>query len=134
MKIPNSIIEWKNNLHENNIIYAYDIIDNFINTFNLSNGKGLLKKHLKMLSAYMNVTALEGDPSILDRFKVWYLRNFKEIRIEKRLYAPKYKKIIFEVVKFTLTIGLSGFLTYFVSNCNQSQKDNTELFKKLEQI
>lgn len=86
----------------------------------IKNPKYLLKdkhllKHLKMLSAYMNKTALEGDPTVVDKIKVWYLKNFKEVIINKKIHNPKYKKVVFEMIKFVLTIGLSGFLIYIIS-------------------
>ena len=60
----------------------------------------------------MEVTSLDGSPSNWQRFLVWRMRFFKPLIIRDTFEKSVFLKSSFEVSKYILTIGLSGFLIY----------------------
>lgn len=92
--------------------------------------KGTLKKYWKFFIAYMEVTSLDGSPSVIHLLTVNYLRYFKPLIIEKKYHRKKFTKHFLDITRFSLTVGLSGFLlfilTYFFNN---KQKNEVKLFR-----
>ncbi len=92
----------------------YIVLDFLTNTKKLSNER-YLRKHWKYFIAYMHITSLDGTPNILHKIRIFYLRNFKEIVEDQRVPLIKFNKYIFIIFRSAITIGLSGFLIYFIS-------------------
>ena len=88
-----------------------------------------LKKHWKYLKAYMNVTSLWGKNDIQNKLLVFYLRNFKEYSFEKTIQPPKINKPIKDIVKTVLTVGLSGFLLFAITEIRNSNNTREQLEK-----
>ena len=73
--------------------------------------KHRFQKHMmQMLNSYMVVTCLEGIPTPCDKVRVFLLRMFKPLVVEKRVQPVRIWSLINSVLKFVLTVGLSGFL------------------------
>ena len=89
--------------------------------------------HWKMFIAYMEVTCIDGDPSIFQRLRVFYLRNFKQYITEKILRDRKCLVLFKEVFKYVLTIGLSGFLilVFTLIKNNIDDKDAQSKYQKV---
>ena len=68
------------------------------------------KRLLKYMNAYMAVTSLDGQPTICDKKDVMLLRIFKNMIVNGRVLDTKVRKWSMDILKFVLTIGLSGFL------------------------
>ena len=73
------------------------------------------KLHWKMFVAYMESTCIDGAPNILQRLRVFYLRNFKRYVQDKIVKSRKAVDLIKELSKYVLTVGLSGFIILFVT-------------------
>jgi len=76
-----------------------------------------IKKHFNNFVAYMEVTSLDGDPSIWQKFLVWKMRFFMFVNRKAQSQQPKFEEWGGKILRYVLTIGLSGFLlaviTYF---------------------
>lgn len=64
------------------------------------------------LMAYMEVTCLEGDPSLWQRWRVFWLRLTRHLVIDSKTVSSSLHNGSKEILKYALTIGLSGFLIY----------------------
>jgi len=73
------------------------------------------KRHWKLFLAYMESTCLDGKPSITQKLRMFYLRNFKEHVINKTLQKRKISVFASDIAKYTLTVGLSGFVILIVT-------------------
>ncbi len=91
------------------------------------------KRHWKTFLAYMQVTCLDGKPSILQRIRVFYIRNFKERVVNGTVQRRKASEVTGEIVKYAATVGLSGFIILFftwakeLSDSEQVEKNRQEL-------
>jgi hypothetical protein len=78
--------------------------------------------------AYMACTSLDGNPTWMQRLDVWYLRHFKHLIIADKWMPVKAADAAWDVLKYVLTVGLSGFIFYAVTMLTAKQADNkTEL-------
>lgn len=73
------------------------------------------KKLLQQLNSYMAVTCLEGKPTFCDRTKVFFIRLNKHLVIDEKVQTILVLKWLGEVLKFVLTVGLSGFLLTIIA-------------------
>jgi len=117
------------NFSANEDFIMIDIIDKTKKLNKIS----VIKKHWKYFISYMKVTSLEGNPRIIDKFRVWKLRLLKTIyrdnkALEKKLYAA-----LKTVFKFILTVGLSGFILVLLSTF-QSNKSKDPIIEELKNI
>ena len=70
----------------------------------------LLEKHFRYFLSYMNVTSLDGSPTLVDKTKIFWIRLIKPTIINGKYHSPKIALFFFEIIKFSLTVGLSGFI------------------------
>lgn len=99
------------------------------------NNPKVLKKHFDNLIAYMEVTSLDGNPSLYQKFLVWKLRYFKRMVVKSVFEKSRFLSNLSEMVKFSLQVGLSGFIIYLFTIMNASQgevKTETLLNKQAE--
>lgn len=95
------------------------------------------KKHWKFFTAYMEGTCIDGSPKIHQRIRLFYLRNFKQYA--KGSVIQQRKSVLFfkEILKYVLTIGLSGFLLLvftFVKDKIEDDAQQTQITAKELQI
>jgi hypothetical protein len=74
-----------------------------------------VESHLKMFISYMEVTCIDGEPNIVDQCRVFYIRNVKRYSEGSIFQSRKIIVLFKEVMKYVLTIGLSGFLILLFS-------------------
>ncbi len=82
--------------------------------------------HWKAFLSYMEVTCLDGNPSLIQQSRVIYLRNFKQCIIDNTVQARKVSVLLKEVFKYVLTIGLSGFLILVFTLARDDIKKNQD--------
>jgi hypothetical protein len=93
------------------------------------------KRHWKTFLAYMQVTCLDGKPSIFQRIRVFCIRNFKERVVNGTVQRRKASEVTGEIVKYAATVGLSGFIILFVtwakesSDSEQAEKHRQEMLR-----
>ena len=93
-----------------------DYIKNPIKLEKLSN------KHWKMFISYMEATCIDGDPNVIQRLRVFYLKNFKKYIVNNVLQERKAVLQLKDALSFLFKVGLSGFLIVAYT----SYKDNIE--------
>lgn len=71
---------------------------------------GFQKRLLLQLNSYMSVTCLEGKPTICDKMRVKIIRLNKHQVLSEEVQPVIALKWLGDVLKFVLTVGLSGFL------------------------
>lgn len=76
--------------------------------------------------AYMEVTSLDGNPTIFQRFRISYLRHFKHLVIENKWRPIKFYEFCKEIFKWVLTVGLSGIIIYVITILTQPKTTETE--------
>ena len=77
--------------------------------------KGKLKSHWRAFISYMECTSIDGEPSILDKVRVGYLRFTRLLIIDGRVGKRKVVEAVVKIVGYALTIGLSGFLLALIN-------------------
>ena len=77
--------------------------------------KSYLKKHYRRLVAYMESTSIDGQPSLKQKLLVWSMKFFKPMVVNKQARKSKFRKYYSEILKYTLTVGLSGFLIFLIT-------------------
>jgi len=85
--------------------------------------KSFLKENWNDLIAYMENTSLDGNPSILQRTKISYLRTFKHLIIDHKSIPTRFSNYLKETSKFVFSIGLSGFLIFFITYHSQNENE-----------
>lgn len=91
------------------------------------------KQHWRMFQAYMETTCLDGRPSLLQKILVFYLRNFKEYVVKQTLQKRKATVFFGEIAKYTLTVGLSGFIILFVT-WSKDSVDNNQVTERHREV
>lgn len=76
--------------------------------------KKLLEKHFKCFLSYMKVTSLDGNPGWYDKFIVIFIRLKNHTIVNGKHHPPKMNQYIYEIIKFSLTVGLSGFILFII--------------------
>ena len=89
--------------------------------------KSFLKARWNDFMTYMECTSLDGNPNIWQRFKISYLRNFKHLVVDKKWQPTKFSEFSKDVLKWILTVGLSGVIIYFVTLFSQPKTTETEI-------
>lgn len=91
--------------------------------------KSFQKRCWSAFMAYMEVTSLDGDPTLLQRLKVWYYRNFKYVVEDRKELPLKYVSFLKKVGTWVLTVGCSGLIIFLLQlgfSKNQSTYDNIQ--------
>lgn len=91
--------------------------------------KKVARSHWKSLVAYMEATSIDGSPSLLQTLRVAYLRNFKRCIVESKVLDRKVATAAREVLKWVVTVGLSGSVLLLIS---QLQSKSDELARNTE--
>ena len=63
----------------------------------------------------MAVTCLEGKPTFCDKARVFCIRLNNHLVIDEEVQIIVFLKWLGEVLKFVLTVGLSGFLLTIIA-------------------
>lgn len=98
------------------------------------------KWHWRFFQAYMESTCLDGNPSMIQKLHMVYLRCFKKYVIDGTLQKRKSTKFFCDMMKYALTVGLSGFIILAVSwikdsdNANQDTERHQELLAAISII
>jgi len=100
--------------------------------------KSFIKKNWDDLIAYMECTSLDGNPTLFQRLRISYLRTFKNLIIDNKWTPTRFSSYCKDILKFVLTVGLSGFIIYLVTLLNQSEtnteKELKEVNKKIKEV
>lgn len=78
-------------------------------------GPGTLERHWRAFVSYMECTSLEGEPTPGDRLRVWWLLFVRPTIVDGKHTTALCWRVTAMVVKFALTIGLSGFLLAIIT-------------------
>ena len=89
-------------------------VENYIHPKKLSN-KNFLNRQWKFFNSYMETTSIDGNPNLIDKARVFYLKNFKNKVIDAKYQEKTITSAILTSLKFILNIGLSGFLIYLLT-------------------
>lgn len=103
-------------------------IENYLHPSKLANKK-FLEKQWRYLNSYMEITSIDGTPTIMDKIRVFYLRYFKNKVINEKYLPKSIVSTLLTSLKFVLNIGLSGFLIYFITILPNKKSDNNETIK-----
>lgn len=96
-----------------------------VDPINLKNDDFIIKNWNYFMS-YMECTSLDGNPTMLDKTRVIYLRHFKHMVIGDTWQPIKFYEGLKEILKFTFTVGLSGFLIYLFTFSDDSKQELIE--------
>ncbi len=109
----------------------------------ISNPKKLKSKakvHIKKLISYMETTCIDGEPNLYHRLNVFILRNFNQYVQSGILKENRFKSLFKWLAKYTLTVGLSGFVILIVTwikdgdTLNNTYKVQVNSYEKLNEI
>jgi len=101
------------------------IIDIYLDPIKLKD-KSFLKKHWDYFIAYMENTSLEGNPTILQKQQVSYLRTFKNLIVDNKFTPTKFSTYMSNVFQWISNVGLSGFIFYFFTQLTQPKANEVE--------
>lgn len=90
------------------------------------------RRHWRYFVAYMEATSLDGDPSVVQRARVFYLRYFKQHIIDAKVHDSRAVVVARDVSKWVLTVGLSGFLIFIASSAISMRQAEEELTYRME--
>jgi hypothetical protein len=71
-----------------------------------------LPAHWRAFMSYMQCTCLEGEPTVLDRLRTFWLRSVKRLIVSQRAEGSRVCSAASTIGKYVLTIGLSGFVLF----------------------
>lgn len=77
-------------------------------------GRAAPERHWRAFVSYMEFTSLEGEPTIIDRLRVWWLLFARPTVVDGKHSTARCWTVGATVVRFALTIGLSGFMLAIV--------------------
>jgi hypothetical protein len=77
-------------------------------------GAPILKRHWRAFMSYMQCTSLDGEPTIGDHLRIWWLLSTCRIIIGDKAEGAKVWTVAGRILTFSATIGLSGFLLAIV--------------------
>lgn len=75
--------------------------------------------------AYMAVTSLDGTPTISQRIRISWLRFIKHQVVNNTWMPRKITTYSKEIIKYSLTVGLSGCLLLLVTKACESSDSST---------
>jgi hypothetical protein len=107
-------------------------VENYVHPKKLQN-KSFLRKYWRYLNSYMEYTSIDGCPSIEDKFRYYYLKYCKNLVINDKYQQTKIRSGFFNILKYTLTVGLSGFLI-FLFTIFPNKNDKSIFIKANEQL
>jgi hypothetical protein len=102
--------------------------------------KSFLKNCWGHFMAYMEYTSLDGNPTILQRLRISYLRNFKHLVIDNKWTPTKFSVSISRIRDLVVAACFSGaVLIYFVNVTTKPKTTETdtqlkEVNKNLETV
>lgn len=110
-----------------------EIIIDYIKNIKKLNNIWYLRKHWLFFISYMNQTAIAGNRNILNWIILLYLRNCKDNIVDKRKNDKKVWVFIRNIFTFLLTVGLSGWLIFFISGyrSDEESKKQTMIVEKI---
>jgi len=77
--------------------------------------------------AYMECTSLDGNPKLLQRLRISYLRNFKHLVIDKKWTPTKFSVSISRIRDLVVAACFSGaVLIYFVNVSTKPKTTETD--------
>lgn len=89
-------------------------LEDVIRLTTVQNPKNLCERevqsHFRSLVAYMQCTCLDGEPRFFDNLLIGWFRLTRARGIDRRMQVPRITSGLRDIVKFGLTVGLSGFL------------------------
>ena len=89
--------------------------------------ESFLKKQWNDLMAYMECTSLDGNPTILQRLRISYLRNFKHLVIDNKWSPTKFSVSITRIRDLVVAACFSGaVLIYFVNVSTKPKTTETD--------
>lgn len=65
--------------------------------------------------AYMEVTSLDGDPSIWQRFRIWQLRTSRRLILDTQITSTRLSKWAERMLFWFVTVGCSGIIVAYIS-------------------
>ncbi len=77
--------------------------------------KSRVKFHWKLFVSYMESTCIDGDLDLIQKIRLFYLKNFKQYVVNGVVQDKKAKLYFSDLSKYILTIGLSGFMILFIT-------------------
>ena len=77
-------------------------------------GAPILERHWRAFMSYMQCTCLEGEPTIGDRLRVWWLISTRRLIINNKAEVAKVWTVSARIITFSISVGLSGFLLAIV--------------------
>ncbi len=80
--------------------------------------------HWKSFIAYMESTCIDGNPTILHRLRTYWLRNFHSLIFKDSTNPPRAKQFGATLLKYILTVGLSGFLILVITWAREGIRDS----------
>lgn len=95
--------------------------------------KKRLRSYWNDLIAYMECTSIDGNPSFCQKRRIEWLR-YKKHLIVNNVYQPTKMQVFWrKVIEIFITVGLSGFVFYFIQFAyNRLYPDNTQTQNKDE--
>ena len=98
----------------------------------------LLKKRFQdkcwsVFMSYMEVTSLNGDPTIAQRLHVWYLRKFKCTFENQKQMPVKFVAFVKKVGTWFLTVAFSGLAIFLLQLWLQQNPAEHENVKEIKE-
>lgn len=73
-------------------------------------GKPILERHWRALLSYFECGSVDGDPHLTDRLRMWWLLFSRPLIIDGKVQGRRIFRVGGEILKWAITIGLSGAL------------------------
>lgn len=89
--------------------------------------KRFQKKCWNYFMAYMECTSLDGSPSIVQKIRVWYMRNFKNVVENEKRVPKKINTFLNKFFTWVMTVGFSGLVIFLLQlwlSPNPSEHNN----------
>jgi len=89
--------------------------------------------------SYMEYTSLDGKPTFKQKLRISYLRNLKHLTIGSNWFPTKSSIFCKDILKYVLTVGLSGFIFYIAILIKRPKETKAEILlentnKKIDKI
>ncbi len=109
------------------------VLYSHLNPAKLSNHK-FLKSIWEKFIAYMQYTSLDGTPSCIQKYRVWSMKLCKHLIVDGKYKDTALIKDVRAVVKYILTIGMSGCIIVLIMSKCSTTSENESILKHLESI
>lgn len=97
------------------------------------NDKKFIKSLWNDFISYMEYTSLDGKPTYSQKFRIWYLRQFKHLVIKQTWTPTKFSEFIKRVVKTSTSVIFSGAVLIFLINL-MTKPTTTETETQLKEV